>query len=290
MAIKIEMLRCYSVVAQVGNLSEAALRLGRTQSAVSMTLKQLEAHLGQRLFEGERKNHLTAFGQQVFELSQIQLRQFDDTVKTIEASARAPQGLIRIASIPSVAGLVFPSAIRTMARKYPEVQIELRDTDTQSVIDAILWGQADLGVVSGNHALNGVQSLPLFEDAFGLICSPDHPLATSPESPDISHVMTSGFVMNALCNQIQTPQFRAAISGCNITVHNTLSLISMVHARNWVTVLPQSVAFLAPQNLCFRRIAGLRDRRQVSLLLKEGSLFQELARELADLVVQYQWE
>ena len=40
--IKIEMLRCFSAVARSGNLADAAARLGRTQSAVSMTLKQLE--------------------------------------------------------------------------------------------------------------------------------------------------------------------------------------------------------------------------------------------------------
>lgn len=59
MAIKIEMLRCFATVAQTGNLAEAAAYLGRTQSAVSMTLKQLEENLGQRLFKSDRKNRLT---------------------------------------------------------------------------------------------------------------------------------------------------------------------------------------------------------------------------------------
>ena len=70
MAIKIEMLRCFCAVAQSGNLSEAADRLGRTQSAVSMMLKQFENHLGKKLFLGERKNHLTALGEQVLEMAQ----------------------------------------------------------------------------------------------------------------------------------------------------------------------------------------------------------------------------
>ena len=53
------MLRCFCTVAQTGNLAEASNRLGRTQSALSMTLKQFEDHLGKKLFEGERKNRLT---------------------------------------------------------------------------------------------------------------------------------------------------------------------------------------------------------------------------------------
>ena len=62
--IKLEMLRCFGAVAQAGNLGDAAVRLGKTQSALSMTLKQLEEHLGERLFETERKNRLTPLGQE----------------------------------------------------------------------------------------------------------------------------------------------------------------------------------------------------------------------------------
>jgi LysR family transcriptional regulator, carnitine catabolism transcriptional activator len=289
MAIKLEMLRSFSVVAQAGNLAEAAARLGRTQSAVSMTLKQLEDHLGQRLFEGERKNRLTPLGDQIFELAQNQIRQFDDTLSTIEASARAPRGIIRVASVPSVAGLVFPSAIRTMSQRYPEVAIELRDTDTQNVIDALLQGHADLGLVSGIHKLNGVRSAHLFEDSFGLICSAQHPLATQPDAPTLVQVLLSGFVMNNLCNQIEMPEFTARISETKITVHNTLSLIAMVSTENWVTILPRSVLRLLPYDLCFRMIAGLEVKRQVQLLLRERSPFLHLAEELAEIVTRFDW-
>ena len=64
------MLCCFGAVAQTGNLADAAIRLGRTQSALSMTLKQLGEHLGQPLFEGERKNRLFPLGDEVFRLAQ----------------------------------------------------------------------------------------------------------------------------------------------------------------------------------------------------------------------------
>ena len=146
MALKIEMLRCFSTVAQTGNLADAAVRLGRTQSAISMTLKQLEEHLGQPLFEGERKSNLTAMGEEVFDLAQQQLRQFDETVSAIETSASAPHGLLRIASVPSVAGLLFPSAIDDLTCRHPNLKVELRDCDSNQVIDSLLRGQADVGV------------------------------------------------------------------------------------------------------------------------------------------------
>ena len=178
MAIKLEMLRCFCAVAEAGTLSEAARRLGRTQSALSMTLKQLEDHLGRSLFEGERKNRLSPLGQEVYEMALRQLQQFDDTLSAIETSARSPRGLLRIYSVPSVAALVFPSTLAEMQRRHPGLATELRDTDSAEVFRALLHSKADIGIASGQTGAGGVRRIALFEDGFGLVASPDHPLIT----------------------------------------------------------------------------------------------------------------
>ncbi len=280
MTIKIEMLRCFSHVAQTGNLAEAANRLGRSPSALSMTLKQLEDHLGVRLFESDRKNRLTSLGEQVFEMAQVQLRQFDNTVRAIEASANSPLGLIRIASVPSVVGLIFPEAITTLTRRHPGLKVELRDADTQSVIDSLLQGQVEVGVASGRHALNGVRQTVLFKDRFGLVCTPDHPLARQSTTPTISEVASSGFIRNNLCKLIETAEFHDATIEARVSVHNTLSLIEMVRTRDWVTVLPETVVQIASQDLIFREIASLPDHREVCLFVREKSPFLRYAEEL----------
>lgn len=289
MAIKIEMLRTFAAVAQTGNLAEAATRLSRTQPAISMTLKQLEEHLGQRLFKTDRKNRLTPLGEQVFELAQTQLHQFDNTIRAIETSAKSPKGLIRIASIPSVAGVVFPSAIGALTRRNPGLKMELRDTDTQGVIDALLRGRADIGIVSGEHSLNGIRQTPLFSDPFGLICAPDHPLALQTSDPTIMDVSCASFIRNNLCDMIKTQAFQDATIGSNVTIHNTMSLIAMVRAGGWVTVLPQTVRQATTSDLVFRRIADLPDRRQVVLLLREKASFPQFCDELWRYLIRFDW-
>ncbi|WP_120500111.1 LysR family transcriptional regulator [Roseovarius sp. EL26] len=286
MTIKIEMLRCFCTVVQAGNLSEAANRLGRTQSAVSMTLKQLQDHLGERLFETERKNRLSPFGEQVFDLAQKQLQQFDHTVHAIETSAASPHGLIRIVSVPSIAAHVFPTAIETISRNHPGVMIELRDTDTHQVMDAMVQGHADIGIASGHFVLNGVRSIPLFEDRFGLVCAADHPMISAPEPPTIADVTSNRFVHNNLCGLIKTPAFQAAVAGAEITVHNTHSLIAMVRSGNWVTILPQTVVQFMPDALAFRAISDLPDKRHVYLYVREQSRDIRLAEELCDLIIK----
>jgi DNA-binding transcriptional LysR family regulator len=289
MAIKIEMLRCFSTVAQTGNLADAAVRLGRTQSAISMTLKQLEDHLGQSLFEGERKNTLTALGAEVFDLAQQQLRQFDETVSAIETSASAPHGLLRIASVPSVAGLVFPSAIDELTRRHCNLKVELRDCDSNQVIESLVRGQADIGVASGRHSLNGIRQERLFQDSFGLICAQSHALAQQKDNPTIGDVRSVGFVRNNLCDLIRSAEFGMAFTDCRVTVHNTLSLIGMVRTGKWVTVLPQTVYRIMPDDLMFRRIEGLDDRRSISLLIRERSPYLHLAEEIGEIVRRFDW-
>lgn len=265
------MLRCFSTVAQTGNLADAALRLGRTQSAVSMTLRQLEDHLGQRLFATERKNRLTPLGEEVLSLARGQLRSFDETLGAIEAAADAPRGLLRIASVPSVAALVVPPAIADLTRSQPGLKVHLRDMDTEQVLDALLRGQADLGLASGRPALNGVRQELLFEDAFGLVTASDHPLALQTEAPDLDQVLTARFLGNMLCSLIETPGVAAALSAPDVTVHNTLSLVAMVRGGDWVTVLPETVVRILPDALSFREIRGLTERRPVSLLVRDGA-------------------
>lgn len=289
MALKIGMLRCFVTVAQSGNLLEAATRLARTQSAVSMTLKQLEVNIGGRLFESDRKNRLTPLGEQVFELAQVQLRQFDYTVKAMETLARSPEGLVRIASIPSVAGLALPPAIEDLTSRYPALRIEMRDTDTAQVVDALSRGQADIGIASGDHRLNGIRQAPLFSDQFGLLCAPDHPLAGQDRAPTIDEVVSAGFLYNNLCSMIATPAFQTAVQGVTVSLQNTTSLVAMVRTGRWVTVLPESVVRFMSSDLVFREIAGLSDRRQVSLLMREKAPFPQFTKELWEMLIRFDW-
>lgn len=279
MSLKLEMLRCFCTVAQSGNLAEAASRLGRTQSAVSMTLKQFEEHLGKRLFLGERKNQLSPLGAEVFALAQNQVRQFDDTVQSIEALAKASQGLIRIVSVPSVAALLFPSLLDHLSGTFPSLKIELRDTDTRQVLDSLTEGRADVGIASGHHPLNGIRAEPLFQDRFGLVAAADHALITAHEPPTLNQVAAKGFVHNSLCQLIENPGFEDVIAGSAITVHNTHSLIAMVATGRWVTILPETVARFLPENTAFRPIEDLSDVRDVYLYTRERTQFPEVAEE-----------
>lgn len=289
MALTNTMLRCFAAVAESGNLADAGARLGRTPSAISMTLKQMEDHLGARLFETDRKNRLTPLGEEIFGLAQQQVRQNDEAIETIETMARAPKGLLRIASIPSAVHQGLPQAVEIMMTRRPSLRIEIRDADTDIVKSALLRGQVEMGIVSGAPDLNGLRRVPLFEDAFGLVAAPDHPLMRQVASPEIADLATREFLRNDLCAQIKMPAFQEILDDTRIAARNTLSLISMVRTGNWITVLPSSVVGILPVHLTFRKIAGLDQNRVVSLLFRERCLSPDLVQEFTDILGRQSW-
>jgi len=104
--IKIDALRTFVTVAGSGTLKEAAEKMGRTQSALSMTLKQLEAELNGSLFETDRKRDLTDLGQYVLQIATDILRDHDHGLDLIERYASGRAGRLRLASVPSVAAYI----------------------------------------------------------------------------------------------------------------------------------------------------------------------------------------
>jgi DNA-binding transcriptional LysR family regulator len=282
-ALKLEMLRCFAAVAQSGNLADAAERLGRSPSAVSMMLKQFEDHLGKPLFETDRKNKLSPLGSFALEQVQTELRQFDRTVHAIESYAQAGIGLVRIAAVPSVAGTILPQAIGQFTASHPKVQIDLRDMDSASVLHALRQESIDIGIATAPESVLGSRRIPLFSDAFGMVCAPGHPLARASGPVTWQALEGETFIANELCGTIQNPAFQAVYRQANLHVHNTVSLLAMVRAELGVTVLPRTVVQLSPHDTVFRPLENPRALRRLDLFYRSAYT----ASPAAEVLIRY---
>lgn len=289
MTFKIETLRCFCAVARAGKLSDAARKLGRTQSAISMTLKQFEHTLGGALFETERKNRLTKLGEQVLLLAESQIAQFDKTVQAMETLASAPRGVLRIAAVPSVAAFAFPPVVRHLTTQHPGVKIELRDADTQQVFDALLQGWADIGITSAKRNLNGVTATALFREPFGLVLSETHALANRAGPITIRDVFAARFLRNGLCDQIDNPEVLDRLADVDVNMRNTQSLLAMLLEGDWVTLLPCSAARLVGTGLTFRRISDLPAHREVFLYQRTEPSSARIVGDATDVIRALNW-
>ena len=148
MALKLEMLRVFRTVAEQGTLAGAANTLGRTPSALSMMLAQLEDELGAPLFESDRKNRLTPLGELVLAESTHATDTFDRSRDAIRRYVTSTAGTVRIVTVPSATVTLLPERIAAFSRQHPDVRLEISDTDSMAVRRSIRLEEADIGIVT----------------------------------------------------------------------------------------------------------------------------------------------
>lgn len=287
MMLKIEMLRGFVAVARHGNLHDAAAKLGRTPSAVSMMLKQFEAHLGDPLFETDRKNKLTALGAFVLEQAERELEHFDGTVKAIEGYARASFGRIRVATVPSVAGTIIPRLFLAKISKYNKVHVELRDMDSRSVMHELSRGRVDVGIATLNQSGSGLYSQLLMSDRFGVVCARTHPLAAHTAPIRWEDLEGVRLFANSLSERIDIEAAQQLHQASNISAHNVSSIMGMVRANIGVTILPEMAARAVEQSdLVFQPLADETAKREIHLLRRADSALSPVARMFEADVIQ----
>lgn len=266
MAIKHDMLRYFVEVASLGNLADAAARLGRTPSALSMKIKQLEAELGAPLFASDRKTHLTALGQFVLTEARRDLEQLDRTIAAIRQYAKTPDGYLRITSVPSVASAILPHAIAEFRQHHPNVSLQIRDADSKTILAQLSDQRIDLGIVS-SQAIQSTRSLKsevLCEDRYGFLCPNDHPFAkTRPHWNDVTSV---NFINNHLTDMLGHPAITQAAQSSDLMAQNTSSLLSFVRAGLGITVLPELACVDNKSGLSFVIPEGAKLTRKIQVI------------------------
>ncbi len=286
MAIKIEMLRCFVTVAELGNLADAADRLGRTPSAVSMSLKQFEDHLGASLFESDRKNRLTALGRFTLSEARREVDQFERCIEAITSFAQARVGIVRVGAVPSVTTRVLPSVVQSFLQLRPEAVIHVRDLDSPTMLRDVELGQIDLGIGSGPDPGSVMREVPLFSDEFGVVCAGDHPLTQIGTPLEWDALAPYRLISNASGSQIRHPVFRRMDDDAHLRIRNTASVMGMVRSGVGITVLPRLVLDDAEPGLRFLALADSSARRIVSLFSRTQSDLPPVARAFEEAIVQ----
>lgn len=284
MSIKLEALRCFVHVARCGNLAGAADVLGRTPSAVSMMLSQLEQHIGAPLFESDRKNRLTPLGQMTLEEAGRAVETYERSVAAIERHSRSTAGTVRIAAVPSASMTLLPKAITEYRKDRPDVRLEISDVDSVAVFRRLELDAADIGLASG-AVPPGLEATEILSDTLGLICHADGPIATAPGPVTWASLARETFIGNGLCMLVDEPDVQAMLQASPLTALNTTTLLSFIRARLGATILPERALPADRGPLLFIQPEGAVYRRRVLLLQRRDRRYSPAALAFRDAVM-----
>lgn len=272
MSINVAGLRTFVAVAEAGNIIDAAQSLGRSPSAISMSLKQLEEHLGRPLFEGDRKSQLTVVGNFVLDRARREVDHFEQTIGSIESYARNEIGRISVACVPTIATLVLPDLVHGFLDRFPNIELDIQDMDAQSILKAVENGPVEVGVASVREARAGLSAVPLFADPFGLICKSDHPLTKLDRAVAWSDLDEYRFIANGLCRFVTAPGIRPVLARSTMMVHSAASLMALVAAGVGVSIAGQFSIPADSKDLRFLPIAGVTDFRPIHVVTRANSV------------------
>ena len=143
------LLRVFVEVAARGSFTAAAPVLGYTQSAVSRQFQPLEEEAGTTLFDRlPRGVRLTEPGRRLLPHAQAVLDRLDAARQELTDLSELATGRLRIGAFATADAALVPQAIATFQRRYPDVQITLREGFTSGLLELLGAGEADVAVVS----------------------------------------------------------------------------------------------------------------------------------------------
>jgi DNA-binding transcriptional LysR family regulator len=159
--LDLDTLRTLAVAHDLGGLAQAAHRLGRTPSAISLQMKRLQEDLGTVLFRKRGRGlALTEAGEVALTHARRILAMHDELLDTIQGASLA--GNIGV-GCPQDFASILPSVLSQFASLYPRMQVELLIEGNSALAEAIEKSRIDLAVVIGHEDRSGAQTVGQLE-------------------------------------------------------------------------------------------------------------------------------
>jgi len=148
--LKLSKLEVFSVVSEEGSFSAAAERMHLSQPAVSRHIQELEETLGIRLFRRQRRGvSLTAGGEILREYTEKILWLVGEAEGALTDVTQLAVGQVRLAATPGVSVYLMPGWTRAFTTAYRNLTVSISTGTTSEVIENVLTGRVNLGVVEG---------------------------------------------------------------------------------------------------------------------------------------------
>lgn len=171
--MKIEMFQTLEAVLRGGSLAAAATEMHLTASAVSMQMKQIEAYLGQPLFD--RSGHAIRPTPLAHEVAAAMREGLEHLQTLRRRTAVAVEGVVRLGIIESMLPSLLPGTITELRMRFPRLELRPMRGRSIGLTDAVKSGELDAAVVAEPEGGGSARMhwRPLLRSEMRLIVPPD---------------------------------------------------------------------------------------------------------------------
>jgi DNA-binding transcriptional LysR family regulator len=269
-------LKVFVTVATEHSFSRAAIKLCRTQPAVSQAVRRLERELGEPLFDRTTKSaKLTQAGDALLPQAIQLLRMADEAVATVHQLSQRDRAVVRIGGDEPDAHILLP-ALSTFLLERPHVSVEFRRVADLDVLAEVGAGTIDIGITTRERVPVPLCSVPVPVLSTGLcvLLPKSHPLASWPELPvTVLHserlVMLAGLPVESLTMRVTDDA--AAPTGVFVVMPGIDSLKHAVANGLGIGIVPRAVvSSLTPAGLVAIALPTARAARTRTLVYRDS--------------------
>ncbi len=166
-------------VADCGSITEASIRLGISQPAVSAAIKDLETEFGVSFFlrQPARKIVLTPAGQSFIARARRMLEEAEEFESEVRGFSRFLEGSIEVGCFLPTAPFIMPLVLKSMGERYPGINIRLNEGYLNELNQSLKSGAIEVALMYDQLPDRQVLFEPLVEAPPYVLLSADDPFA-----------------------------------------------------------------------------------------------------------------
>ncbi|MEP4704555.1 MAG: hydrogen peroxide-inducible genes activator [Hyphomicrobiales bacterium] len=287
--LTLKQFRYFEALARHRHFGRAANACAISQPALSMQIKELESSLGTTLFErGAREVRLSPFGEAFSVRAREILRSVDELEDLARASRDQLEGRLRIGLIPTVAPYLLPSIIKNLTQMHAGLDIHVRETLTQQLIQELVEGKLDTAIVALPISEPSFTEVALFEEDFVLVRNQEDEGKPTPDSESLRK-MRLLLLEEGHCFRDQALSFCAVqsslprewLDGSSLT-----TLVQMVGGGFGVTLIPEMAVAVETRSapVSIARFKNPTPSRTIGMIWRKTSPLAKQLMEIADVV------
>lgn len=285
-------LQYFIAITETNSFSRAAERCNVTQPTLSGALRDLEALLGQKLFDRSSRNvALTRAGEELLRPAKDLVSQAEQMIELARSHHSPLSGGLRLGVIPTIAPYVLPQLLPALKKHYAALDLTLKEEQTGRLLKALELREIDAALMAFPYATPGAEQMILWSEPFVIAMPGTKPL--DPRPAQIHDLNTHNIMLledghclreHAIAACRLQPQAQRQTFGAT----SLPTLLQMVQHGFGATLLPAMAvdAKNPPRGITIRHFAAPQPSRQIGLAWRKDSPRAEEYRMLGKFIVK----
>jgi DNA-binding transcriptional LysR family regulator len=279
-------LETFLAIVEERGFSRAAIRLHRTQPAVSQSIRRLEEELGERLFERyARDGTLTAAGEVLRGYAErlIQLR--GEATAAVDELRSLARGRLTLAANEYTSHFLL-LCLEVYRHACPRISIHVQRSLASRIPEEVMQRSIELGVLSFRPEQEGLDSICVYEDDVAFVVDRSHPLAGQ-ASVSVRELGAQNFIGHSVASPLRR-QVTELFERFKTPLHTGVQLPSLEAIKRFVAggagvaILPGLAVQqeVARGELVSVPVPELSSKRRLWLIHRRQSVLSHAARAL----------